>query len=239
LTHLFSKPMNDFLFGASRAIQQTDLKQLILAVLFTIILTEILSWHYIHFAQVLSNKRKLARVFVVIGTTTLLMITIIGSSLVLSLGLVGALSIVRFRTPIKEPEELGYLFLSIGIGIGMGAHQALVTMVVFAIILVFITLRHYTSLSGSRMRTIVQVSVPIGTGKRDASGKSELDILMPAVEAACDKVDLRRVDRQQDEFNASLLVEIKDTKAIAVLLSGVETALPGANVSLIERDTHT
>ena len=39
----------------------------------------------------------------------------------LSLGLLGALSIVRFRTPIKESEELAYLFLNIAIGLGLGA----------------------------------------------------------------------------------------------------------------------
>ena len=50
----------------------------------------------------------------------MLVITVVKSSLALSLGLVGALSIVRFRTPIKEPEDLVYIFISIGIGIGIG-----------------------------------------------------------------------------------------------------------------------
>ena len=50
-------------------------------------------------------------------------IVIIKNSLALSLGLVGALSIVRFRAAIKEPEELVYLFLVIAIGLGCGAGQ--------------------------------------------------------------------------------------------------------------------
>ncbi len=45
----------------------------------------------------------------------------LGRGLMLGLGLVGALSIIRFRTPIKEPEELAYLFLAIAVGIGLGA----------------------------------------------------------------------------------------------------------------------
>ena len=49
--------------------------------------------------------------------TTMLIISIVKSSLALSLGLVGALSIIRFRAAIKEPEELAYLFLAIGISI--------------------------------------------------------------------------------------------------------------------------
>ena len=48
---------------------------------------------------------------------TTLVIAVVKSSLALSLGLVGALSIVRFRTPVKEPEELTYLFFSIALGL--------------------------------------------------------------------------------------------------------------------------
>jgi len=66
-----------------------------------------------------------------------LVITVVKSSLALSLGLVGALSIVRFRTPIKEPEELGYIFLTIAIGLGFGANLGLVTGLVTSFILLY------------------------------------------------------------------------------------------------------
>ena len=52
---------------------------------------------------------------------------IVKSSLAFSLGLVGALSIVRFRAAIKEPEELVYLFLVIATGLGLGANQTKIT----------------------------------------------------------------------------------------------------------------
>jgi len=61
--------------------------------------------------------------FVILGTTTCIIIVIVKNSLALSLGLVGALSIVRFRAAIKEPEELVYLFLVIAVGLGCGAGQ--------------------------------------------------------------------------------------------------------------------
>ena len=72
---------------------------------------------------------------------TCLVITVIKFSLALSLGLVGALSIVRFRAAIKEPERLIYLFLIIGIGLASGANQFLVaiiaTIFVSIILLIF------------------------------------------------------------------------------------------------------
>lgn len=72
----------------------------------------------------LSNRQVFARNFFLLAMTTTLIITIVQSSLALSLGLIGALSIVRFRSAIKEPEELAYIFLSISIGLGMGGQPA-------------------------------------------------------------------------------------------------------------------
>ena len=65
---------------------------------------------------------------------------IVKSSLALSLGLVGALSIVRFRAAIKEPEELVYLFLIIAAGLGCGAGQLEITVVgiIFALLIIFV-----------------------------------------------------------------------------------------------------
>jgi Ca2+/Na+ antiporter len=65
---------------------------------------------------------------------------IVKSSLALSLGLVGALSIVRFRAAIKEPEELVYLFLVITAGLGCGAGQIkiIVVGILFALLIIYI-----------------------------------------------------------------------------------------------------
>jgi len=52
---------------------------------------------------------------------TSLVIIAVTSNVVLSLGMVGALSIVRFRTAIKEPMDIAFLFWAIGVGIILGA----------------------------------------------------------------------------------------------------------------------
>ena len=56
-----------------------------------------------------------------LATVTTLVILAISSNVVLSLGMVGALSIVRFRTAIKEPVEIVFLFWAIAVGIVTGA----------------------------------------------------------------------------------------------------------------------
>ena len=77
--------------------------------------------------KMLTDRSQYTGIFLVLIPTMVLIITIVKSSLALSLGLVGALSIVRFRTPVKEPEELTYLFLAIAAGLGLGAGQLLIT----------------------------------------------------------------------------------------------------------------
>ena len=72
----------------------------------------ILKYLYINRANSITPKIEFSNLLIVISLITFLMIVIVKSSIALSLGLVGALSIVRFRTPIKEPEDLTYLFLS-------------------------------------------------------------------------------------------------------------------------------
>ena len=70
-------------------------------------------------------------------------ISVVKVSLALSLGLVGALSIVRFRTAIKEPEELVFLFLTIVIGIAHGASQSVIGAAVFVVSAVLTVVRYY------------------------------------------------------------------------------------------------
>lgn len=93
---------------------------------------------YIRYSFSLTGKLHIGSIIPILTAIVFLVIVVVKSSLALSLGLVGALSIVRFRTPIKEPEELVYLFLAIAIGLGFGAGYALVTTLISLCILVVI-----------------------------------------------------------------------------------------------------
>ena len=71
-----------------------------------------------------------------IPMVTTLVILVISSNMVLSLGMVGALSIVRFRTAVKDPLDLAFLFWSISVGIICGAGLAQVAVILSVIITV-------------------------------------------------------------------------------------------------------
>tara|TARA_B110000238_G_C15958504_1_gene366346 strand:- start:4 stop:585 length:582 start_codon:yes stop_codon:yes gene_type:complete len=116
----------DLLFFANDAVQ-IDLLNFLFSFITVAILCFFIQLFYIKFSSTLSNRIQFSKIFVILGVTTCIVIMIVKNSLALSLGLVGALSIVRFRAAIKEPEELAYLFLVIAAGLGCGANQLKIT----------------------------------------------------------------------------------------------------------------
>ena len=113
---------------------------------------------YVVFGSSLSNRKKFANTFVMLAVTIMLVITVVKASLALSLGLVGALSIVRFRTAIKEPEELAFLFFTVAIGLGFGAGKPGITLAAFWAVcvgyIVFYKIRSTSQLENAYMVAI-------------------------------------------------------------------------------------
>jgi len=94
----------------------------------TFISALLISYLFNKFSKTLSNRQNFSKIFILLAVTTMMVISIIKSSIALSLGLVGALSIIRFRAAIKDPEELVYIFLVMGIGLGFGSGNRLLTL---------------------------------------------------------------------------------------------------------------
>ena len=110
---------------------------LLLCVFYSFLLQAI----YRRYTSSFSGFSNIGPVLPILAITVFLVISVVKSSLALSLGLVGALSIVRFRTPIKEPEELVFLFIAIAIGLGFGASHLVLTSVLLVVIFVVLWLR--------------------------------------------------------------------------------------------------
>jgi len=115
-----------------------------------VFLAVILAWLVSKSTRLVVDTRQYLPLFLLLIPTMILIITIIKSSIALSLGLVGALSIVRFRTPIKETEELAYIFIAIAIGLGLGANQVLPTIIGFSVVAIVLIPSMFSRLKGSR-----------------------------------------------------------------------------------------
>jgi len=181
-----------------------------LNLLLSVALSYILSRVYIHWGSSLSNRRRFAANFILITVTTTFIILVVRSSVALSLGLVGALSIVRFRAAIKEPEELAYLFFAIGIGIGLGDNQRLITGIAMAVvILVMVVMRLFR---GRKADFNLHLTVFSGN-----PGQVELEEINAVVGKHTSQYRLMRLDQDGDTVEASYLVEFANqAKFIAV-----------------------
>ena len=120
---------------SSSGFAELDLFSVIFNFIMCVLMSFIARLFYIKYSTSLTGKHHIGTVIPILSTIVFLVILIVKSSLALSLGLVGALSIVRFRTPIKEPEELVYLFLSIAIGLGYAAGYSFLTTIITLAIL--------------------------------------------------------------------------------------------------------
>ena len=135
---LLDKTLENFFLNSNIEI---DFGNFFIAISLSLILAYLVKLTYIKVGRALNDKDYFSDTFIPLAIITTLVITVIKFSLALSLGLVGALSIVRFRAAIKEPEELVYLFFIISIGLANGANQFLLSIIATIIILIFLLTR--------------------------------------------------------------------------------------------------
>ena len=141
---------------------------------------------------------------------------IVKSSLALSLGLVGALSIVRFRAAIKEPEELVYLFLIIAIGLGCGANQLIITFVgiIFALILIMIYSAYY-----KKSRKDIEQTINLGVIIEQDLQDKEINNLIQEIKKI--SKELKFISMSRTENNTTINLDLKPNKfENLTLLSG-------------------
>lgn len=186
----------------------------------------ILRYVYFRKSISLSGKYHISSIIPLLATITFLVIMIVKSSLALSLGLVGALSIVRFRTPIKEPEELVYLFLSIGLGLGYGAGQAMITTVVFLVIILMVIVE-----SGRFVPVRAgEFNLMIDWSDADCTMKHMLD----AVTEHADAAELKKYVSRQGGFGMFLKVNLDSPSEISKIEASVQRVLPSAILTFSE-----
>jgi hypothetical protein len=206
-----------------------SLSALVLNLLLGAVLSGGIAWYYARFGEAFANRVKLARLLPVLSLTTILVISIVKASLALSLGLVGALSIVRFRTAIKEPEELLYLFIAIAIGIGLGADQPLPTVVAVCVLLAFLASTRLISFRSRQHNFYLNVRVP----GRDSGDTFESinEILVKHVERA----DVRRLDRQDASLQLTYWIDCKSQQQLAQLMDELKAEFDGCAFSFVEQ----
>jgi uncharacterized membrane protein YhiD involved in acid resistance len=185
---------------------------------------------YQRFSNSISNRENFSSVFIPLTISTALVISVVKSSLALSLGLVGALSIVRFRAAIKDPEELVYLFFCIAIGLTLGAErwrEAFAGVFVFTLFVVSI---HYLGAFGKNRHHNLLLTI---TGKKAAffeKDKTKIDDIM---KKAVGQYQIQRFecDDGQVQFRATISPDTQ--KDLTIIMDALQKKMPECQISYV------
>jgi len=196
-----------------------NLQNFIISLLISIFLSFLVQQFYKRFSSTLSNKEEFSKNFLILAATTTIIITIVKSSLALSLGLVGALSIVRFRAAIKEPEELVYLFLIISIGLACGAGQFQVIIIGIIIILILIFL-HSKSTSKIKIKNLDKLSLSIICNFN--AKEKEIENLKNLLLKKSDFIKLISLVKSDSSTTLNFQIQIKNFQALNSVVNSIQ-----------------
>ena len=197
-----------------------------------VLLSLLLRWHFKHFGSTLSNRDEFSQVCPFILLTTILIITVVKSSLALSLGLVGALSIVRFRTPIKEPEELAYLFIAIAMGLGLGADQRIPTLVAGPFILGIMAAFKWGKKESKNKNLYLSLDWEVET----MDTKVLINSINNVIENHVLISDLRRMDVRGKALEATYFIDIQNPNNLSNLIDDLQKSFSGIGVTFIDQN---
>ncbi len=184
---------------------ELSLNDFLINILLTIIISYIIGLVYVKFGSSLTNRKKMTQTFVLLSVIVMIVITIVKSSLALSLGLVGALSIVRFRTAVKEAEELVFFFLAIAVGLGLGANQRIITIIGVAVIIIYIVASNIQSAKAMTQQNLILNIIHTNTNSQ-LNEKEVVDLL----KKFSNNIELRRFEHIGNKTELSLDIEFED-----------------------------
>ncbi|MDA9701089.1 DUF4956 domain-containing protein [Prochlorococcus sp. AH-736-L23] len=213
-------------------VSRISLSNFALSVSLSFLLSYILSRVYSRKSNTFSNPETLSKVLPILSIGTTIIIAVVKSSLALSLGLVGALSIVRFRTPIKEPEELTYIFLSIGIGLATGADQYSVAIIGFILTIICIYLNQRLSL-----RKVSQNNISISISNINSKDINSIIELLSKNSSAVNFHNFS-TSKNKDFRNTNITLSFtpESFEKINTITNEISDAFPEASINIIDRN---
>ena len=167
--------MNELINLSDIELNTVNTFDFLIGFIITLFLSFIIKYSYNNYSLSVSNKALTSSLFPFFSIAIFVIVMTIKSSLVLSLGLVGALSIIRFRTAVKEPEQLVYYLMLTAISISIAAEGYIfgVFLVIFVFVYSIYRKRKYISSSITQSDQIVL--------KFDQLTSSQLELLIQSL----------------------------------------------------------
>ena len=168
----------------------------LLLLLVSLLAAFIVSFLYLQFYSSRPTGSQIHRAFPLLGISITAIFICIQFSLPLSLGLLGALSIVRFRTPIKEPEEIGFIMLLIATSLASATFNLTFLVLILVVAVVALLVRRFAPgpLREARNDGTLVFSLP------EAEYAEQSSSLFSFLETNLPKADVESVSKNENEI---------------------------------------
>jgi uncharacterized membrane protein YhiD involved in acid resistance len=109
--------------GSRSAGEPYDLSGTLLSLLLAFFLGQLLAWIYFATHNGLSYSRSFVQSLILITVVVSMIMTVIGSSIITAMGVLGALAIIRFRNMVKDTRDMAFIFCALTIGMASGSQR--------------------------------------------------------------------------------------------------------------------
>lgn len=133
------------------------------------VLAMVIAWTYRYSHRGVSYSQSYVHTLIIMGTVVALIMLIIGSNIARAFALVGALSIVRFRNAMKEPRDIGFVFLVMAVGMAVGTRFYLLAIFATALLSAYAVALYKFNLFAKEVRErILRIQLPVGRDYEEA-----------------------------------------------------------------------
>lgn len=194
---------------------------LVLGGLLSIVVREL----YKSFSSTLSNREAFANMLPLFTLATITVVSVVQYSPALALGLVGALSVIRFRAAIASGEELVYLLLCVGLGVAIGANHLPLAMVTVVVVAPFIFLRRPASKRHVEDNLMLTLSAQT-TGFFDDDGGSVVDVVRNMTKG----MTVERLEHSSGQVLFRARIQVENADQVVDLLTALRTRVSECQV---------
>jgi len=187
------------------------------------------------FGNSFSSRNGFGNTILLVTVSVAALIAVVKSSLALSLGLVGALSVVRFRTAVKEPYNLAFILLSVCVGIAIGASQFsfAVLVLLFGSVSAFLVYRRSSDSS-----TIKSSELGVDTISISMGSDSNLSEIYEILEIYVNSYSLRSLNNLKNQtINVVLNINIDTHQDLDRLIKELRTKINPDNITFYSSPT--
>ncbi len=197
----------------------------------SVLLSVCCSYLYLHFYDKNSTGSKIHRAFPLMGPAITCIFLTVQFSLPLSLGLLGALSIVRFRTPIKEPEEIGFILLLIALALSVATFN--LSFAVILLLVAFLALSLLQKFNGFGTRDKGTTLVHIETALDNNNVAQKADVLLEELSLKGHKAKVVSLNQEGKQAFITLRMQNKQAR-LTPLFDSIAQDDPTTKISVHE-----